>query len=101
MTQQKPQDNVNNFKDYRLSSDTTPEAEELLFELLSKKSPTEKLRMVCDASATVRTLAMSGLSERYPLETEMQLKIRLAELLYGADVAAEIAKKLMSTHTNE
>lgn len=101
MTQQKPQDKVNNFKDYRLSSDTTAEAEELIFELLSKKSPAEKLQMVCDTSAMVRTLTMSGLRERYPHETDMQLKIRLTELLYGADVAAEIAKKLMSTHTDE
>lgn len=92
---------MKSYKDYRLSSDTTPEAEELLFELLAKKSPAEKLQMVCQSSATMRTLAMSGLRERYPQDTNFQLKIRLAELLYGADAAKEIAVRLASIQPNE
>lgn len=92
---------ANSYKDYRLSSDTTPEAEELFFELLAKKSSAEKLRMLCQTSATMRTLAMSGLRERYPQDDDLQLKIRLAELFYGADVADEIAAKLMSATRNE
>lgn len=92
---------MKSYKDYRLSSDTMPEAEELLFGLLGKKSPAEKLQMVCQSSATMRTLAMSGLRERYPQDTKPQLKIRLAELLYGAAVASEIAARLMSIQPNE
>lgn len=85
---------MSSYKDYRLSSDTTPEAEVLLFELLGKKSPAEKLQMVGRISATVRTLATSGLRERYPDDSDRQLKIRLVELLYGADVAEKMAERL-------
>ena len=50
--------------------------------------------MAIQMSITMRTLAMSGLKERYPNETDLQLKVRLAELLHSADVAKEIGEKL-------
>ena len=71
------------YKDYQLSSDTTPRAREVLFRMLMKKSPLEKLAMVSQMNATVRTFALSGLRDRYRDDTELQLKVRLAELLYG------------------
>lgn len=86
---------MSNYKDYRLSPDTTPAAEELLFELLAKKTPAEKLRMLCQASATMRTLAMTGLCERYPNETDQQRKVRLVALFYGEDAAKRIAERLI------
>lgn len=85
------------YKDYKLSSDTTPAAEELIFKLLAKKSAAERLQMVCQTSAAMRALAMNGLRQRYPQDSEAQLKVRLAELLYGAEVAAAVAERLMST----
>jgi len=89
---------MSSYKDYRLSPDTTPAAEELLFELLAKKTPAEKLRMLCQASAAMRTLAMTGLCERYPNETSQQRRVKLAALLYGEDVASKIAKRLTGCH---
>jgi len=77
-----------------MSRDTSPEAERVYFQLLAKKSSVERLEMVSQLNAAVRALAMSGLRERYPNETEVDLKVRLAELLYGADVAKRIAKGL-------
>jgi len=85
---------MSSYRDYPISPDTSPEAEKVLFDLLAKKSAAEKLEMVCQMSATMRTLAMSGLRDRHPNDTELELKIRLAELLYGADIAAKIAEKL-------
>ncbi len=92
---------MSSYKDYRLSFDTTPEAEDLIFKLLDKRSPAERLQMVSQMNATVRTLAMSGLRERYPHDTDAQLRIRLVELLYGVDIADEFAKKLKNSHHNE
>jgi len=92
---------MSSYKDYRLSADTSPEAEEVLFALLGKKSSAEKLHMVSQMIATVRTLAMSGLRQRYPNESDLQLKIRLAELLYGADAAEKIAQRLKECRPDE
>jgi len=94
---------MGSYKDYPLSADTTPESERLYFELLAKKTPAEKMRMVCQMSATMCTLAMSGLRSRHPTDTEAQLKIRLAELLYGAEIAHEIAERLKNSarHRNK
>ncbi len=86
---------MSSFKDYRLSSDTTPEAEDLLFELLAKKSPAEKLQMVSRACSMMRRLATSGLRERFTNDTDAQLKVRLAELLYGADIAQRVSERLL------
>lgn len=81
------------YKDYRLSPDTTPTAEALVFERLRNKSPAAKLEMVGKMNATVRALAISGLSERHPGETDLQLKIRFVELLYGSKIARQISDR--------
>jgi hypothetical protein len=92
---------MSSYKDYRLSLDTTPETEDLIFELLSKKSPAEKLQMVSQMSSAMRTLALSGLRDRYSNESALQLKIRLADLLYGAAIAEGIAERLKNSERNE
>lgn len=92
---------MSSYKDYRLSADTTEDAEKRFFELLQKKTPAERLQMVSRMNATARTLAMSGLRERYPDESELLLKHRLAEMLYGAEVAEEIFEKLKEFHRGE
>ena len=92
---------MGSYKDYPLSPDTTPEAENLLFELLAKKSPAEKVEMVCQMSATIRTLAMSGLRDRHPAASEAELKVRLAQLLYGDDVAQNIGERLRNSDRHE
>jgi 3-methyladenine DNA glycosylase AlkC len=92
---------MSSYKDYRLSADTTEDAEQRFFELLQKKTPAEKLQMVSRMNATVRALSMSGLRERYPDESELLLKRRLAEMLYGAEVAERIFEKLKEFHGGE
>lgn len=84
-----------------MSADTTPEAEQVLFELLAQKSPAEKLRMVAKINAAVRMLALNGLQENNPNDTELQLKLKLAELLYGAEAAAGIAARHEAALPNE
>jgi hypothetical protein len=54
---------MSSYKDYRLSSDTTPESEAILFELLGKKSPAEKLKMVSQNGRERETQANEFASE--------------------------------------
>ncbi len=92
---------MSNYKDYPLSRDTSAESEELFFKLLSKKSGAEKLRMMCEMTAAVRSLTMIGLRSRHPDDSEAQLKVRMAELLYGAEVAARIRDRLLLDESAE
>jgi hypothetical protein len=89
------------YKDYPISADTTPEAEALLFKLLAKKSPAEKLRMVSRMNAMVRDLSLSGLRQRHPDDDAVQLKVRLAELLYGSAIASNLARKFECAKTSQ
>jgi hypothetical protein len=73
-----------------LFSDTSPEAEEVLIELLRKAPPWRKLEMVGQLNATVRTLALCGLKQRYPQATPEELRRRLADLLLGEELASKV-----------
>lgn len=72
-----------------LFRDTSPEAEEVLLELLRQAPPWRKLEMVGQMSHTVRTLALSGLRTRYPQAGEAELRRRLADLLLGPELAEQ------------
>jgi hypothetical protein len=71
-----------------LFPDTRPEAEAVLIGLLRQAPPWRKLHMVDQLNQTVRTLALSGLRQRYPEATPQELRRRLADLLLGPDLAA-------------
>ena len=73
-----------------LFSDTRPEAEAVLIGMLRQAPPWRKLRMVDQLNQTVRTLALSGLRQRYPEATPQELRRRLADLLLGPDLAAQV-----------
>ncbi len=72
-----------------LARDTSAEAERVLIDLLRQASPARKLAMMLDANRTARMLAMTGLRERHPEESESQLRRRLADLWLGPDLAAK------------
>jgi hypothetical protein len=70
-----------------LSSDTSPEAQQLLFELLRGASAGEKFRLTCDLIQTLRKLVLSDVSRRFPEASEAELRRRLiARLLSPEDV---------------
>ncbi len=73
-----------------LFPDTRPEAEAVLIGLLRQAPPWRKLIMVGQLNQTVRTLALSGLRTRYPEATPQELRRRLADLLLGVELAAEV-----------
>jgi hypothetical protein len=73
-----------------LFADTRPEAEAVLIELFRQAPPWRKLHMVGQLNQTVRTLALSGLRQRHPQATAEELRRRLAELLFGEELAAQV-----------
>jgi len=73
-----------------LFPDTRPEAERVQIELLRQAPPWRKLHMVGQMNQTVRTLALSGLRQRYPQATLEELRRRLADLLLGPELAARL-----------
>lgn len=73
-----------------LFSDTSPEAEEVLIDLLRKAPAWRKLEMVGQLNETVRTFALCGLRQRFPDATPEELKRRLADLLLGEELAARV-----------
>lgn len=72
-----------------LARDTSAEAEEVLLDLLRRASPSRKFQMMLQANQTARLLAMAGLRERHPGESESQLRRRLADLWLGSELAAK------------
>lgn len=73
-----------------LFSDTSPEAEKVLIDLLRKAPAWRKLEMVGQLNETVRTLALCGLRQRFPDASPEELKRHLADLLLGEELAARV-----------
>jgi hypothetical protein len=69
-------------------SDTHPDAERVLIELMREAPAWRKLALVAQMNETVRVLLLSGLRERYPQATPDELRRRLADLLLGPELAA-------------
>jgi hypothetical protein len=71
-------------------SDTSPEVEAILIDLLRQAPAWRKFKMVGDLNATVKEFALVGIRERYPYATEREIKRHLADLLLGEDMAARV-----------
>jgi hypothetical protein len=70
-----------------LSSDTTPEAQAVLFELLRRTPVWRRLALTCELTQATRLLALADLRRRFPHATEEELRRRLiARLLSREDV---------------
>jgi len=73
-----------------LSPDTRPKAERVQIELLRQAPAWRKLELVGQMNLTLRTLALAGLRQRHPDATPEELRRRLADLLLGPDLAAQV-----------
>jgi hypothetical protein len=71
-----------------LFSDTGPEAEQVLIDLLRHAPVAHKLEMLGQMNAAARQFALQGLRARHPGATEAQLQRCLADLLLGPELAA-------------
>ncbi len=70
-----------------LSPDTAPEIERLQIQHLRRMPAWRKLNLVGEMNRTVQALALAGLRQRYPDDTQEQRRRRLAALLLGSELA--------------
>jgi hypothetical protein len=71
-------------------SDTPPEINAILIDLLRKASPARKLELVGQMNLTVKSLALSGLQAKFPHDTPEMLRRRLADLFLGPELAQKV-----------
>lgn len=71
-------------------SDTQPEAERVLIELLRRAPIWRKLEMMGQLNTMAKSLALKNLRGQYPHASEAALRRRLADRLLGPDLAATI-----------
>ena len=60
------------------ASDTSPQADALMFQLWRRATPAQKLRKVFSIGKMVNDLARAELRRRYPAATPRELELRLA-----------------------
>jgi hypothetical protein len=72
------------------NGDTRPEIVALQRSLLRQVGPARKLAMVGQMNLTVKTLALVGLRSRYPDDTPVMLRRRLADLILGPELAQRV-----------
>ena len=75
--------------------DTSRDAEKVLLELLRAAPPWRKLQLVDDLNRSLRQLVWSELARTHPERSDKELRVLLAERLYGAQVAEIISKALL------
>lgn len=85
----------------QLFSDTRPEAEAVLIELLRRQQPWQKLKRMNQLNARLRAFAMSGLRQRHPDASEAELRRRLADLLLGPELAAQVYGPVLQEYYTE
>lgn len=60
------------------ASDTSPEADELMFQLWRRATPAQKLRKVFGIGRMLNDLVRAELRRRYPEATPREIELRLA-----------------------
>lgn len=77
-----------------MEQDTDPRRRDRYIELLRAQSPVERLYKAGSLTQAVRHLAIAGIRQRYPEGDELEVRVRLAERLYGR----EVARRLFGAH---
>ncbi len=73
-----------------LSRDTSSAGPEDQYRIWHEMPDWRKIELACELYATVKTLALAGLRDRFPHASPDELKRRLADLLLGPDLAARV-----------
>lgn len=77
-----------------MEQDTHPRQQARYIELLRAQAPEKRLLKAGALTETVRYLAMVGIRERFPEADETEVRVRLADRIYGRAVAL----RLFGTH---
>ncbi len=73
-----------------LFSDTHPKMEALQIQLWRQASATRKMHMLAQLNASARMLALTGLRSQYPQASATELRLKLAGLLLGEELARKV-----------
>lgn len=73
------------------TTDTSPEAQAVQLEYVRNMSPQQRLRKSCALSGQVRKMAIEAIRRRHPGLDGRELQLRLIELVYGKQLADEVA----------
>ncbi|MEW5986472.1 MAG: hypothetical protein AB1791_07550 [Chloroflexota bacterium] len=73
-----------------MNMDTTPEIEEMIFAHWRATPGWRKLEQMEQLNRFARQLALAGLRRRHPDASDEEWRYRLAELLFGREVAERI-----------
>ena len=71
-------------------SDTSPEAERVQIEILRSMPSWRKFKLWNDLNMAMRQVALAGLSQRFPSANPEELRRRLATILLGPELAAQV-----------
>lgn len=71
-------------------SDTDPEAERVLIELVRATPDGKKIKQIFELIETSRAFAMAGLKSRYPQASGEELKKRLAALVFDRQTVIKV-----------
>ena len=74
----------------RQLSDTSPEAEQVLIELLRGQTPARRLQKVFEINATVKQFALAGLKRRYPAASSEELQRRFIALRLAPELVKQV-----------
>jgi len=71
-------------------TDTTPEADAVLLQLLRQTPVWRKLQLMDQLNQMAHAMVLSDLRQRYPQATPDELRRLLADRLLGAELAAKV-----------
>lgn len=75
-------------------SDSSSRARLRQLELFRAMSQAERLEMAFSMSESARELSLTGLQKLHPQENDLELRVRLAGLLYGAATGQRLTAAL-------
>ncbi len=71
-------------------SDTNPEAERVLIDLIRRQSPAERLQKMAQQSDQVRQQCRAAIRRRFPEFSDEEVGFKLIELSYGEALAVAV-----------
>jgi hypothetical protein len=73
-----------------MEQDTHPRQQARYIELLRAQSPVDRLRKAAALTRAVRQIAEAGIRVYFPQADELEVRVRLAERIYGRVVALRL-----------
>jgi hypothetical protein len=71
-------------------ADTSPEAWQVLLDLVQKMTPAEKLRRAIELTAAARNAGEAGIRKAYPNASEREIFLRVAQRQLGDEIFQQI-----------